>query len=272
MRIVGYEHQGRVHVAARDGSSLIPLGPVETFWEDPYAAAAAATTVADRVEPSTVDLVPPVKPGARVLCVGLNYTEHVHEGPYDIPEYPTIFGRWTPSLTVGGTPVMVPVDEDGLDWEAELLVAVGKPIHLVDSEQAHGAVFGYAAFNDITARRAQKLTSQWTLGKNADNSGPMSDLATSDEIGDLAGRKVVARVNGEVMQEATTDQMIFDVGQILSYISRTLTLLPGDLVATGTPSGVGYARTPPRLLQPGDVVEVEVEGVGSVSTPVHRAG
>lgn len=272
MHIVGYEHQGRVHVAARDGSRLIPLGPVEAFWEDPYAAAETAATVAERVESNAVRLVPPVKPGARILCVGLNYSDHVHEGPFDIPDYPTIFGRWTPSLAVGDTPVTVPVDEAGLDWEAELLVAVGKPIHLVDSEQAEAAVFGYAAFNDITARRAQKLTSQWTLGKNADNSGPMSDLATTDEIGEIGGRKVVARVNGEVMQEATTDEMIFDVGQILSHISRTLTLLPGDLIATGTPSGVGYARTPPRLLQPGDIVEVEVEGVGSVSTPVEQAG
>jgi len=268
MRIVGYEHDGRVYVAGRDGSDLIPLGLVEDFWDDPYAAVASANPDI-RIASSTVKLVPPVKPAARVLCVGLNYSEHVNEGPFEIPDYPTIFGRWTPSLALAGTPVIAPVDEVGLDWEAELLVAVGKPLHLADAQEAQDAVFAYAAFNDITARRAQKLTSQWTLGKNADYSGPISDLVTHDEIGEIGSRKVVARVNGEVMQEASTDQMIFSVGDILSYVSRTLTLLPGDLIATGTPAGVGYARTPPRFLQPGDVVEVEVEGVGSVSTPVH---
>ena len=268
MRITGYQHQGRTHVAARADDGLIPLGAVEEFWADPYAAVAGASLVTERVQEGDITLVPPIKPSARILCVGLNYSEHVNEGPFDAPEYPTLFGRWTPSLSVAGTPVAVPVDEDGLDWEVELLAVVGKPLHMVDADDAHEAVFAYGAFNDITARRVQKLTTQWTLGKNVDASGAMSDLVTRDEIGDVYGRKVVARVNGEVMQQASTDQMIFNVGHILSFISRTLTLTPGDLVATGTPSGVGYARTPPKLLQPGDSVEVEVEGIGSVTTPI----
>ena len=268
MRIVGYTHEGRVHVGARDGSALIPLGPMERFWADPYGSALAAPQITTRVEANSVTLVPPVKPDARILCVGLNYNEHVQEGPFDAPEYPTLFGRWTPSLSVDGTPVAVPVDEQGLDWEAELLVVVGRPLTLADPRRALQGVYGYAAFNDITARRAQKLTTQWTLGKNVDNSGAMSDIVSADEVGDPAGLKVLSRVNGQVMQEATTDQMIFGVGEILSFISRTLTLTPGDLIATGTPSGVGYARTPPQLLQPGDAVEVEVQGVGIVSTPI----
>ena len=268
MRITGYQHRGLTHIAARADDGLIPLGPVEEFWADPYAAVAAASRITERLDEDHIKLVPPVKPSARILCVGLNYSEHVNEGPFEAPEYPTLFGRWTPSLSVAGTPVAVPVDEDGLDWEVELLAVVGKPLHMVDAEQAHEGVFAYAAFNDITARRVQKLTTQWTLGKNVDGSGAMSDLVTRDEVGDVYGRKVVARVNGEVMQHASTDQMIFDVGHILSFISRTLTLTPGDLIATGTPSGVGYARTPPKLLQPGDSVEVEVEGIGSVTTPI----
>lgn len=268
MRLIGYEHQGRAHVAARDGAYLVPLGPVADFWADPYAAVEDAPRITERIAVDDVTLVPPVTPGARILCVGLNYSEHVAEGPFTIPDYPTLFGRWTPSLSVAGTPVVVPPDEEGLDWEAELLVAVGRPLSIASPDEALSAVFACAAFNDITARRAQKLTTQWTLGKNVDDSGAMSDLVTYDEIGEIGGRKVVSRVNGEVMQEASTDQMIFDVGHILSFISRTFRLNPGDLIATGTPSGVGYARTPPRLLHVGDSVEVEVEGIGSVTTAV----
>lgn len=269
MQIVGYQRDGGVQVAGRDGTSLLALGPVQTFWKDPYAAVSAAKEPdRERIDASVVQLAPPVKPDARVLCVGLNYAEHVDEGPFDRPDHPAIFGRWTPSLAVGGTPVAIPVDERGLDWEAELLAVVGRPLSVASPAEALDGVFAYAAFNDITARRAQKLTSQWTIGKNADHSGAMSDLVTADEVGDPRGRKVVARVNGQVMQDASTDQMIFDVGEILAFISRTFVLTPGDVVATGTPAGVGYARTPPRLLGPGDVVEVEVEGIGSVSTPI----
>lgn len=271
MRITGYEHAGTVHVGARDGAELIALGPVEAFWQDPYRAVEDGLRADARLPAGSVRLAPPVTPSARVLCVGLNYREHAAEGAFDVPEHPTIFGRWTPSLTVGGTPVQVPVDEAGLDWEAELMVAVGRPLSCAAPHEVEAAVFGYAAFNDITARRAQKLTTQWTLGKNADRSGPMSDLVTRDEVGALGRRGVTSRVNGEVMQDSTTDRMIFSVADLLAFISRTLTLTPGDLIATGTPAGVGYARTPPRLLQPGDVVEVEVEGIGAVSTPVrHR--
>jgi 2-keto-4-pentenoate hydratase/2-oxohepta-3-ene-1,7-dioic acid hydratase in catechol pathway len=272
VRIVGFERDGRVHIAARDGASLVPLGDVDEFWADPYSGIAAASRVTERLDPSGLTLIPPVKPSARVLCVGLNYAEHVEEGPFSRPEHPTLFGRWTQSLAVAGTPVAVPVDEQGLDWEAELLVAVGSPLLMADAEQAFRSVFAYATFNDITARRAQKLTTQWTLGKNVDNSGQLSDLVTADEVGDPHGRKLMTRVDGEVMQESTTDQMIFGIGEILSFISRTFTLLPGDLVATGTPSGVGYARTPPRLLGPGDTVEVEIEGIGTVSTPIIATG
>jgi 2,4-diketo-3-deoxy-L-fuconate hydrolase len=268
MRIVGYAQDGRVHVAARLSDRLVPLGEAEHFWRDPYAAVSRVNRISSRLDPATVSIVPPVKPSARVLCVGLNYAEHIDEGPLSRTDYPTVFGRWTQSLAVTGNPVAVPVDEQGLDWEAELLVAVGRPLLTVNPQQAHESVFAYAAFNDITARRAQKLTTQWTLGKNADNSGPMSDLVTADEIGDPGARKLVTRVNGQVTQEATTDQMIFSIGEILSFISRSFTLTPGDLVATGTPSGVGYARTPPWLLQPGDTVDVEIEGIGAVSTPI----
>lgn len=270
MRLTGIRHDGMTAVAAVVGDQMKPLAEVAQFWSDPYRyttrehVGRCAALPRDHVE-----IVPPVRPDARILCVGLNYTEHVAEGPFAVPDHPTIFGRWTPSLAVSNHQVAVPVDEEGLDWEAELLAVVGRPLLVATTEEAAAAVFAYGCFNDITARRAQKLTTQWTIGKNVDASGPMSDLVTLDEAPDpAAGLRITARVNGELTQDARTDQMIFPVPELLAFLSRTFTLRPGDLVATGTPSGVGYARTPAWLLHPGDSVEVEIERIGSVRSHV----
>ena len=270
LKLIGYRKNNHTQIGVLlPGHSVLPLGDADTFWADPFAATAGIDTSAGPLTVSGLTLVPPVVASARVLCVGLNYAAHVDEGPFTIPDYPTVFGRWTTSLTVSGTPVEVPVDEAGLDWEGELLAVVGRPLKMASPEEALDAVFAYAAFNDLTARKVQKLTTQWTLGKNADNSGPMSPLVTADEIGDPAnGLRVVTTVNGKIAQDGKTSDMLFSVGTLLSLMSRTFTLQPGDLVATGTPSGVGYARTPPWLLHAGDVVEVDIEKVGKVSTPV----
>jgi 2-keto-4-pentenoate hydratase/2-oxohepta-3-ene-1,7-dioic acid hydratase in catechol pathway len=173
------------------------------------------------------------------------------------------------SLTVGGGEVPVPSDEDGLDWEGEVAAWVGSTLVDAKPEEALNAVVGYSTFNDLTARRAQKLTSQWILGKNGDRSGPLGPMVPAAEVGDLRdGLRVQTRVNGQTVQDGRTDQMVYTVGDTLALISRTFTLQPGDLLATGTPSGVGYARTPAWLLQPGDVVEVQVERLGVLRNPV----
>ena len=170
---------------------------------------------------------------------------------------------------MSGTPAPVPANEPGLEWEGEVAAVVGRRLTDVDERTALAGVLGYAAFNDLTARTAQKLTAQWTLGKNADRSGPMGPLITPDEAGSPAdGWRVRTRVNGETVQDGNTRDMIFGVGDLLSRISRTVTLEPGDVLATGTPEGVGYVRTPPWLLTPGDVVEVEVEHLGVLRTPI----
>lgn len=270
MRLTGVRLDGRVHVAAVQDAVLRPLAEVATFWEDPhrFVDPAHVATCAE-VSRDQAEIVPPVRPDARILCVGLNYADHVAEGPFSVPDHPTVFGRWTPSLAVTDHQVEVPVDEAGLDWEAELLVVVGTPLKVATPEEAAAGVFAYACFNDITARRAQKLTTQWTIGKNVDSSGPMSDLVTLDEAADPAsGLRITARVNGELTQDARTDQMIFRVPDLLAFLSRSFTLRPGDLVATGTPSGVGYARSPAWLLHAGDSVEVAIEGIGSVRSHV----
>jgi 2-keto-4-pentenoate hydratase/2-oxohepta-3-ene-1,7-dioic acid hydratase in catechol pathway len=271
MKLVGYRTTEGGGIGRLDGESkLVPLGSVEQFWADPAQASARSSD--NVVDLGEVELVPPVPPAARVLCVGLNYPEHVAEGTFQRPSHPAVFGRWTRSLTVSGTPAPVPACEQGLDWEGELVAVVGRPLKSVSAADALAAVFGYAAFNDLTARHTQHRTTQWTVGKNADQSGPMSAIITAEEVGDPAdGLRIVTRVNDEIMQDGSTADMLFSVGEILAYLSETMTLYPGDLVVTGTPSGVGYARRPPRFLHPGDEVTVEIERVGSVRTPIVAA-
>ena len=271
MKLVGYRTAEGGGMGRLDGESkLVPLGGVEQFWADP--AQAILRSPENVLDVGELELVPPVLPAARVLCVGLNYAEHVAEGTFQRPSHPAVFGRWTRSLTVSGTPAPVPACEQGLDWEGELAAVIGRTVKGVSADDALAAVFGYAAFNDLTARRTQHRTTQWTVGKNADQSGPMSEIVTAEEVGDPGdGLRIVTRVNDEIMQDGNTADMLFSVGEILAYLSETMTLYPGDLVVTGTPNGVGYARQPPRLLHPGDEVTVEIERVGLVRTPIVAA-
>ena len=272
MQYIGITHDGAVWVAALADSRVYPLAPVRDFWADAagwqekslsLTAGGASLTRADVTE------VPLVPPTARVICVGLNYRAHAAEGSFSVPEYPTLFGRWTASLSVGNVPAPVPAGEAGLDWEGEVAAYVGRRVESADEATAAEAVFGYSTFNDLTARRAQKLTAQWTLGKNGDFSGPLGPLVSRDEAGDLReGLQVRTRVNGTEVQNGNTRDMIFSVPAIIALISQTMTLHPGDVIATGTPEGVGYVRTPPWLLQPGDTVEVEIDTLGTLTTPV----
>jgi 2-keto-4-pentenoate hydratase/2-oxohepta-3-ene-1,7-dioic acid hydratase in catechol pathway len=264
---------GGVEVAALsdDSTQVTVVAGLEEFWAD-APGFLSREPAGETVAATGVEFVPPVLPGARVICIGLNYLKHVAEGTFrdqELPPYPTLFARWTQSLTVDGAEVPVPSNEDGLDWEGEVMAYVGATLVDATPEEALAAVVGYSTFNDLTSRRAQKLTSQWILGKNGDRSGPLGPLVPAAEVGDLRdGLQVQTRVNGEVVQDGRTDEMVYTVGDTLSLISHTFTLRPGDLLATGTPSGVGYARTPAWLLQPGDDVEVEVERLGVLRNPV----
>ena len=272
MQYIGITHDGAAWVAALADSRVYPLAPVQDFWADAAGwqekslSLTAGGASLNRAEITEVPLVPPT---ARVICVGLNYRAHAAEGSFSVPEYPTLFGRWTASLSVGNVPAPVPAGEAGLDWEGEVAAYVGQRVESADEATAAEAVFGYSTFNDLTARRAQKLTAQWTLGKNGDFSGPLGPLVSRDEAGDLReGLQVRTRVNGTEVQNGNTRDMIFSVPAIIALISQTLTLHPGDVIATGTPEGVGYVRTPPWLLQPGDTVEVEIDTLGTLTTPV----
>jgi len=275
MRIVGVNRPGvgAVEVAAlsETGETVSVLAQLRDFWANTISYLARESGGLT-LPASVVEFVPPVLPEARVICIGLNYVEHVAEGSFKnekLPEYPTLFARWSRSLTVDGAEVPVPAGEDGLDWEGEIVAWVGSRLVDATPEEALASVVGYSTFNDLTSRRAQKLTSQWILGKNGDKSGPLGPMVPAAEVGDLRdGLRVRTRVNGETVQEGSSDQMFYTVGGTLAHISHTFTLEPGDLLATGTPAGVGYARTPAWLLQPGDVVEVEIDRLGVLRNTV----
>ncbi|WP_044514934.1 fumarylacetoacetate hydrolase family protein [Mycolicibacterium septicum] len=271
MKIIGvHDHVAGDLVAAVTGDRARVLGTKEDFWADPSRCLGAGLDTCGPWQPlRALTEIPVVPMSARVLCVGLNYRAHASEGGFVVPQQPTLFGRFTASLSVAGVAAPIPANEPGLDWEGEIAAYVGARLVDADAETARRAVLGYSTFLDLTARTAQKLSSQWTLGKNGDRSGPLGPLVTADEVGDLRdGLRLQTRVNGITVQDANTQDMIFEVGELLSLISRTLTLHPGDVIATGTPEGVGYVRNPPWFLVDGDVVEVEVDKLGVLRTPI----
>ncbi|MGN5734743.1 fumarylacetoacetate hydrolase family protein [Arthrobacter psychrochitiniphilus] len=274
MRIVGIKKSdGPVLVGSLsdDGTEVAVMDTLEGFWASP-AKHLAQVPSGPVFHVGPVTLVPPVPQSARVVCMGLNYQDHVNEGSFrdeELPEFPTLFARWPTSLSTDGAAIPIPSGEDGLDWEGEVVAWVGSRLVDATPEEALAAVVGYSTFNDITSRRAQKRTSQWIMGKNGDRSGPIGPMVPASEVGDLVnGLRVETRVNGQVVQCGSTAQMIYGVGETLAHISRSFTINPGDLLATGTPAGVGYARTPPWLLNPGDVVEVEVEKLGVLTNHI----
>jgi 2-keto-4-pentenoate hydratase/2-oxohepta-3-ene-1,7-dioic acid hydratase in catechol pathway len=271
MKLTGFVLDHVRRIAALENGKLRDLGTANRFYADPHAA--LARPGGEIYDANDVLLTPAVPETARIFCVGINYRSHAGESKdlagIDEPKLPMVFGRWQSTLVVDGTPVPVPPNEDGLDWEVELAVVMGGTAWNVSEDEASTHILGYAAFNDLSARRKQLETPQFTLGKNADFSGPMSPIVTVDEIGDIkAGLDVKTLVNGEVMQEGNTRDLIHGIARIISYISDTVTLRAGDVIATGTPGGVGAGRKPPVFLRAGDEVLVSVERVGSVRNPI----
>lgn len=269
MRLIGYNKDGVRHIGSLSDGMVTPLGTARDFYRDGSTGEGAG----DAVPLSDLEVVPFVPETARIFCVGINYKAHAVEakdvGGINEPKVPMVFGRWESTLVTDGTPVPVPPKEDGLDWEVELAAVIKDDVWEATEENALEHVLGYTAFNDLSARRKQSETLQFTLGKNADRSGPIGPvLLTADEIENPANLRVMTRVNGETMQDSNTSLLIHSLPKIIAYITDTVTLRAGDVIATGTPGGVGVGMTPPRLLRPGDVVEVEVESIGTVRTPI----
>ena len=222
---------------------------------------------------NVADIIPalPVSAPPTIICLGLNYTDHIKEGGYDIPDYPALFMRGRQSIMAAGAPLVRPLCSEKLDYEAELMLIMGKGGRHISEADALGRVFGYTVFNDGSVRDYQRKTHQWTPGKNFDSTGAIGPfVVTPDEVPPGAsGLSIESRVGDEVLQSSNTGNMIWTVAKAIATISEYTTLQPGDHIAMGTPPGVGHARKPnPRWLKPGETIEIEIERIGVCASPV----
>ena len=211
--------------------------------------------------------VPIPRPG-KIVCVGLNYRDHAEEQGAELPAAPLLFAKFTTALIGPGDSIVIPSIVTKCDYEAELGVVIGTSVRNVSKENALEAVAGYVVANDVSARDLQFADGQWTRGKSPDTFCPVGPLVPAAEIADPHALGIRATLNGETVQDSTTANLIFGIDEVVSYVSRTSTLEQGDLILTGTPAGVGVFRNPPRLLQPGDEITIEIDGVGSITNPV----
>ncbi len=224
------------------------------------------------VECSRVRLLAPVPRPGKLICIGLNYRDHAAESKMKIPERPVVFSKFTTSVVAPGEPVMLPATSQQVDYEAELAVVIGRRTKSVSSRRALEYVLGYTVFNDVSARDFQFADGQWQRGKSCDTFAPMGPaIVTTDDVSDPHKLSIKLHLNGKTMQNSNTDQLIFGVPELIAFLSETITLEPGDVIATGTPAGVGFARKPPVFLKDGDVMEVEIEKLGKLTNPVIAA-
>src|SRR3984885_8367863 len=280
MRIVHFEKSGVPGIAADDGSGWHGLTAGESGFPGtlPELIAQGADLLRmgrdllpkHAIDLNAVRILPPVPKPPKIICVGLNYDEHLEERGLKKPVYPEIFARFATSLIAHRQPIRRPPESSALDYEAELSVVIGRARRRIQPGNVLNHVAGYSLFNDATIRDFQLRTPQWTMGKNFDGTGAFGPwLVTPDAVPlGAQGLRIQGRLNGRVMQDANTDHLIFSVSALIEMISVAMTLEPGDVIITGTPGGVGAARKPPVFMQPGDVFEVEIERMGVLSNPV----
>jgi acylpyruvate hydrolase len=273
MRYVYFNHQGRAVLGVRTAEGVKVLGEetLETLLERGVDLA----TYGDKAQGPVVeigeqDYLPLMRKPGKIICVGLNYADHTKESPYAQPDYPTLFPRFSSSLIAHNKPLVRPRISDTLDYEGEMAVVLKSGGRHISKERALECVAGYALFNEGSVREYQFKSPQWTVGKNFDDTGAFGpDLVTADEL--PAGGKgllLQTKVNGKVVQSANTTDMLFDVATIISTLSEAVTLEAGDVIVSGTPAGVGFGMDPQVYLKAGDVVEVSIEGIGSLVNPV----
>lgn len=270
MRIVALSRNGGTSFGVRTGDTVRVHSSATSAVD--LALNPASHPPGEELALSDVTLLAPVPRPGKTVCIGLNYRAHAIEGRNPIPDYPAVFMRGPTSLIGPGEDMIYPEVSDQLDFEAELAVIIGKAATNISVSDALGFVAGYSCFNDGSVRNYQRLSTQWTMGKNFDRTGGFGpELVTPDELpAGAAGLRIISRLNGEIMQDSDTGDMIFDVATLISTLSQAMTLEPGDVIATGTPSGVGYARNPPVFMKPGDVCEIEIEGIGTLTNGVAR--
>ena len=264
-------------VADRDGEIVslagagLPADPLAIIADEGLSAkAATAIRSAPVLDAANVTFAPPLAKIGKLICVGLNYADHAAESPYKKPDYPVYFLRVATSLLGHGQPIVRPHVSTELDWEGELVAIIGKGGRYIPQETALDHVAAYTLFNDASLRDYQFKGPQWTLGKNFDATGPFGPYLVPAKAlpKGAVGLAIQTRLNGKVVQESNTRDLLFAVDVLIGRVSEAMTLEPGDAIITGTPAGVGFARKPPLFMKAGDVVEVEVEGVGVLRNPV----
>ena len=286
MRFAAYRQNGADGLAAAEGhgpfhgfaatDSRHPgsLASLVARGSEALLAAGRALLAGPEVDLGAVQWLPPLPTPPKILCVGLNYADHSAESGFEVPAYPTIFARFASSLIGHGAPIVRPRVSEQLDYEGEFVAVVGQGGRDIPKARALEHVAAYSLFNDASIRDYQFKAPQWTVGKNFDGTGAFGPwLVTADALPPgCAGLRLQTRLNGEVVQSASTDDLVFDVATLISVLSEAFTLEAGDVIVTGTPSGVGLARKPPLWMKPGDICEVELEGIGTLSNPVADQG
>jgi 2-keto-4-pentenoate hydratase/2-oxohepta-3-ene-1,7-dioic acid hydratase in catechol pathway len=280
MRLIAFQSQGQPAIGLRLGQEVVDLTAaglpatldalLRAGPEGLAAAQRAGASARTRLPLAGIAWLPPLQSPSKAIAVGLNYVDHAAEGNFEPPKYPVLFHRFPSSWVGHGQPLVRPHVSTQFDYEGELVVVIGKAGRYIDKAKALDHVAGYSLFNDGSIRDYQFKSAQWMMGKNFDRSGAFGpELVTADELpAGAAGLKLQTRLNGRVMQEADTRDMIFDVATLVSVCSEPFALQPGDIIIAGTPAGVGFARKPPVFMKAGDVCEVEIEGVGLLSNPV----
>lgn len=274
MRYVSFEKGGKTLLGVRENGAIRTLG--EYTLEALLAEGVDLSTWAEKQSGGQIEaedglkFLPPLQRPPKILCVGLNFKDHSKESNFEQPDYPTMFLRLHTSLVAHNEPIIRPRISDSLDYEGEIAVVLRKGGRHISKEDALSHVAGYALFNDGSVREYQFKTPQWTMGKNFDGTGAFGpDLITSDELpAGIKGLRLETRLNGEIVQSASTDDMVFDVETLIMLLSEAITLEAGDVIVSGTPSGVGWARNPKLLMRHGDVCEVSVEGMGTLRNRV----
>ena len=277
MRFASFVYRGEHSWGAIFAQEAAPL---DAYWpslkaaigDEGLARAAELGSAAARIPLVEIDWLPPIPQPGKILCVGLNYEDHRRETGRAVSGHPTIFTRFADSQTAHEAPMLLPTNSDMLDYEAELAVVIGRGGRFIAATDALPHVAGFSCYNDGSVRDWQRHTSQFTPGKNFPGTGSFGPwLVTPEEFGPIGGQTITCRLNGEIMQQAKLDQMIFPVEELIAYCSAFTPLSPGDVIVSGTPGGVGAARKPPLFMKEGDRVEVEIDGIGRLGNRVKRA-
>ncbi len=283
MRFAMIEQSGRTGIAAAagdnqpfhalfEGDAGYPgnLASLVAKGSAALKMAGSALAAAPVVDLATVTIQIPLPNPPKIICIGLNYADHSRESGFEPPAYPTVFGRFASSLVAANAPIVRPTLSEQLDFEGELVAVIGTGGRNISKESALSHVIGYSLFNEGSIRDYQFKAPQWTVGKNFDGTGAFGPvLVTADELpAGAKGLKIQTRLNGEIVQDANTDDMIFDVATLISTLSQAFTLQAGDVIVTGTPAGVGLARKPQLWMKPGDVCEIYIEQIGTLTNPI----